>query len=81
MHGVHEHVKSLHIIARHNNVAWRSAGKPRFGKKCLAMNKSKLKFKSALKFRQHNGNQMCSNLHTCTTLHHAPHTHMRCSGN
>ena len=31
-----EHVKELHTIARHDYIAWRSAGKPRFGEICLS---------------------------------------------
>ena len=53
-----EHVKELHTIARHDYIAWRSAGKPRFGEICLSMNQSRLRFKSALKFCKHNENQM-----------------------
>ena len=56
--GFNEHVKELHTIARHDYIAWRSAGKPRFGEICLSMNQSRLRFKSALKFCQHNVNQM-----------------------
>ena len=56
--GFNEHVKELHTIARHEYIAWRSAGKPRFGGICLSMNQSRLRFKSALKFCQHNENQM-----------------------
>ena len=56
--GFNEHVKELHTIARHEYTAWRSAGKPRFGGICLSMNQSRLRFKSALKFCQHNENQM-----------------------
>ena len=41
-------------IARHDFVMWRSAGKPRFGKICLSMNQSRLRFKSALKYCQQN---------------------------
>ena len=53
--GFNEHVNT---IARHEYIAWRSAGKPRFGGICLSMNQSRLRFKSALKFCQHNENQM-----------------------
>ena len=56
--GFNEHVKELHTIARHDYIAWRSAGKPRFGEICLSMNQSRLRFKSALKFCQNNVNQM-----------------------
>ena len=56
--GFNEHVKELHTIARHEYIAWRSAGNPRFGGICLSMNQSRLRFKSALKFCQHNENQM-----------------------
>ena len=51
-------MKKLYTIARHDYIAWRSAGEPRFGEICLAMNQSTLRFKSALKFCQHNENQM-----------------------
>ena len=37
---------------------WKSAGKPRFGEICFSMNQSRLRFKSALKFCQHNESQM-----------------------
>ena len=58
VHGFNiEHVKELHTTARHDYNAWRSAGKPRFGEICLSMNQSRLRFKSALKFYQHNVNQ------------------------
>ena len=56
--GFNEHVKELHTIARHDYIAWRNAGKPRFEEICLSMNQSRLRFKSALKFCQHNVNQM-----------------------
>ena len=56
--GFNEHVKELHTIARHEYIAWRSAGKPRFGGICLSMNQSRLRYKSALKFCQHNENPM-----------------------
>ena len=56
--GFNEHVKELHTMSRHEYIAWRSAGKPRFGGICLSMNQSRLRFKSALKFCQHNENQM-----------------------
>ena len=52
--GFNEHVKELHNIARHDFVMWRSAGKPRFGEICLLMKKSRLRFKSALKYCQQN---------------------------
>ena len=56
--GFNEHVKELHTIARHDYIAWTSAGKPRFGEICLSMNQSRLRFKCTLKFFQHNVNQM-----------------------
>ena len=56
--GFNEHVKKFHTIARHEYIAWRSAGKPRFGGICLSLNQSRLRFKSALIFCQHNENQM-----------------------
>ena len=56
--GFNEHVNELHTIARHDYIAWRSAGKPRFGEIRLSMNQSRLRFKSAFKFYQHNENQM-----------------------
>ena len=58
MPGFNEHVNELHTIARHDYIAWRSAGKPRCGEICLSMNQSRLRFKSAFKFYQHNENQM-----------------------
>ena len=54
MPGFNKHVKELHAIARHDYIGWRNAGKPRFGEICLPMNKSRFRFKSALKFCQHN---------------------------
>ena len=51
-------MKELHTIARHDYIAWRSAGKPRFGEICLSTNQPRLRFKSALKFCQHNENQI-----------------------
>ena len=56
--GFNEHVKELHTFARHDYITWRSAGKPRFGGICLSLNQSRLRFKGALKFCQHNENQM-----------------------
>ena len=58
MPGFNEHVKELHTIVCHEYIAWRSAGKPRFGGICLSMNQSRLRFRSALAFCQHNENQM-----------------------
>ena len=58
MRGFNEHVKELHAFARHDHITWKSAGKPRFGKICFSMNQSRLRFKSALKFCQHNDSQM-----------------------
>ena len=51
-------MKEFHDIARHDFVAWRSAGKPRFGEVCLSMNQSRSRFKSALKYCQQNENTM-----------------------
>ena len=49
--GFNEHVKERHTITLHDyNIAWRSAGKPRFGGICLSMNQSRLRFKCALNF-------------------------------
>ena len=59
--GYNEHVKELHAIARHDFVMWRSAGKLLFGKICLAMNQSRLRFKSALKYCQQNETIMRAN--------------------
>ena len=56
--GFNEHVKELHTFARHDYITWKSAGKPRFGEICFSMNQSRLRFKSALKFCQHNESQM-----------------------
>ena len=58
MPGFNEHVKELHTFARHDYITWKSAGKPRFGEICFSMNQSRLRFKSALKFCQHNESQM-----------------------
>ena len=51
-------MKELHTIARHEYITWRSVDQPRFRGICLSMNHSRLRFKSALKFCQHNANQM-----------------------
>ena len=56
--GFIEHMKELHTIARHDYIAWRSVGKPRFGGICLSMNQSRLRFKSALKLCQHNESEI-----------------------
>ena len=56
--GFNEHVKELHTFARHDYITWKSADKPRFGEICFSMNQSRLRFKSALKFCQHNESQM-----------------------
>ena len=58
MPGFNEHLKELHTIASHDYIAWKSDGKPRFGGICLSMNQFRLRFKSTLKFCQHNVNQM-----------------------
>ena len=60
--GFNEHVKELHDIARHDLVAWRSAGKPLFGEVYLSINQSRLRFKSALKYCQQNQIQ-CGLMH------------------
>ena len=56
--GFNNHVKELHDIACHHFVEWKSPCKPRFGKGCLSMSQSRLRFKSVLKYCQQNENAM-----------------------
>ena len=46
--GITDHVKELHTLARADYCSWKADGKPRSGPLCIAMNQSRLHFKSAL---------------------------------
>ena len=61
--GFNEFLNELHIAARTDHIAWRDAAKPRSGLICSNMNRSRLKFKYALKQCKQNQYAIMANEH------------------